>query len=281
MRGVCLLATVLVAISVPVASARQAANSVTFTDTTGEPDVADITTVTVSNDDNGLIALQVDIANEPALIPGMVVAVDVDSDGDAATGFGPAGIEYAFAVSATGGSFNRWNGTGFEQPATPSFSGSYANGVATFRISAKDLGGSRAFTFFAMASVGVDTSTPTTDRAPDEGQALYAYDVRIAPKLVAGKATTLPSPARHGRFVTVRLPVAISDTGDPAASPLVTCSARVATKALPARRKSFSHGVASCAFLVPATARGKTLRGTIAVTLRSVRVSRPFAVRVS
>ena len=52
--------------------ARHASNRKSFPDSIGEdPQAPDVTSVTVSNDDTGLITFQINISNRPALTPDM------------------------------------------------------------------------------------------------------------------------------------------------------------------------------------------------------------------
>jgi hypothetical protein len=65
---VLLLALLLAGLVVPGAAARSASNAVTFTDPSGDSGAAaDITTVDVSNDDNGVITLKVSLPNRQPL----------------------------------------------------------------------------------------------------------------------------------------------------------------------------------------------------------------------
>ena len=117
---------------------------VTFEDSTGEdPAEADITSVVVSNDDAGLITLQVTLSNRPELTSDMHVAVFVDTNKNATAGAGPdaEGTELEIDLAQNDVALGRWNGSTFDfSAASPSsLIYSYANG-ATFKIKAADLG---------------------------------------------------------------------------------------------------------------------------------------------
>ncbi len=60
-----------------------------------------------------------------------------------------------------------------------------------------------------------------------------------------------------------------------------TCAATVAFKPIPAVSHTFANGVASCIWQVPKTAKGKTLRGTITLTVKGVKVTRSFSAKIS
>jgi hypothetical protein len=79
---VLLLMLALAGFLVPGALARSASNAVTFTDPSGDSSTAaDITTVEVSNDDNGVITLKVSLPNRPSpeqLSDVLVIAINND-----------------------------------------------------------------------------------------------------------------------------------------------------------------------------------------------------------
>src|SRR6476646_2591147 len=68
-------------------SARHLKNSTTYPDSTGEDAAApDITSVTVSNDDAGLITLQVNVSNRPTLTADMYFLILLATDKNQSTG---------------------------------------------------------------------------------------------------------------------------------------------------------------------------------------------------
>ncbi len=122
----------------PLASAspaRSSDNSVTFQDSTGENPKIDIQTVTVSNDDAGLITFQINIPDQPALTGDMLIDITADTDANPTTG-DPQSLGGDYAIELFQGQVNlfRWDGTSFTRrlgdPPESSLIFSYANGVA-------------------------------------------------------------------------------------------------------------------------------------------------------
>src|SRR5215218_9595801 len=77
-----------------------AANSVTFQDSTGEdPQAPDITSITVSNTDAGLVSFRINVPNRPQLGFDMLAEVYVDTDFNTATGDPElAGVDYVIQL---------------------------------------------------------------------------------------------------------------------------------------------------------------------------------------
>jgi hypothetical protein len=71
-----------------------------------------------------------------------------------------------------------------------------------------------------------------------------------------------------------------NDTGAVLAGGQVTCSATVGGRRLTARIHRIVNKEARCVWLIPSTARGQTIRGSIAVAFEGVKVSRSFAATV-
>ena len=91
------------------------ANSVTYTDSTGEdPQAPDITTIVVSNNDAGIISFQINIPNRPTLTPDMGIFLFIDSDANAATG-DPDNLGAEYVIQSLGGEIIlfKWDGTDF------------------------------------------------------------------------------------------------------------------------------------------------------------------------
>jgi len=272
-------------------STRSQANSQTFTDSTGENAAApDITTIQVSNDDAGNITFQVNISNRPALTPDMALFMLIDADNNAATGDPQAaGADFLLQLVPGDVALFPWAGTDYGN-AAPAASLNYSYGAAgaTIHVNASDLGKTRAFNFYTLVFSGIttdasgnpDLTNAVADRAPDNGS--YAYQVLTKLVLTSTAFTTAPKPARAGKSFTVGLAANENDTGGPVQSGTVSCSATIAAKTLPAvRRGSLANGIATCIWKIPKTARGKTIRGTITVTVRGVALKKGFSAKIS
>ena len=282
----------------PTGGASSSANRVTFEDSTGEdPQGPDITTVTLSNDDRGTLAWVINVPNRPTLTPDMEFDILINSDSNTATGAPELlGADYILVlIGPIGGpaeaALFRWNGTDYTLTGVPQSSliFGFANGAATIRMNASELGNARRMQFAALALTGValgpdgqlNYDNARIDFAPDVGRGMYSFDVRITPpRLVVRSFGVRPPTPRAGRPFSVFVTFARSD-GTPPTAPSVTCRATVGGRALSPSGSSVTGGRATCRWALPGTARGKTIRGTVTVRSGGLRVSRPFTARVA
>lgn len=274
----------------------------------------DITNMTVRNDPAGMVSFQ--IASATAIVANHAVAVFVDSDKNAGTGFnlGPVGVEYyMFGGPETGVAFLAWNGSTFVEANPASFSvGAAAANVTDFRISRSDLGNTTGFNFLVI-SISIDGEEVNFwDFAPDSGS--YAYDLAISQcsngqdddgdgkidaadlgcsgttdndesddpvTLKAGKASVKPAKPKAGTRVVVSVPVTRVETGNAIDGGAVACTAKiVGGKAFRGAGK-VAAGRAVCTFKVPLTAKSKLVRGTVAVSFETATARAPFSFRVA
>ena len=99
-----------------------------------------------------MITFQINIPNRPALTD-MFVLIFIDSDNNFQTG--DEGVEYAIELDPGSVGLFQWNGADFVPAASQtSLTYAYASGAATIRISASDLGKTKAFAFAAIAFSG-------------------------------------------------------------------------------------------------------------------------------
>jgi hypothetical protein len=289
-----LLAVAAVVAMPTSALARTAAatsNSKVFTDSTGEdPSAPDITTIDLSNDNAGLITFKINISNRPTFTDDMLLDVFLDTDRKASTGDPQnLGADYALELVPGAVTLYKWNGTDFRTaPSQSSVTFGYASTGATIRASARDLGNTKGFNFYADAVAGVtidssgnpDFSHVHDDAAPDPGHGLFTYPVLTKLTLSVKAFTTGPKPAKAGKKFVASLAANESDTNGPVEAGTVACSATIGSKHLAATAHRVSNGIASCAWSVPHDATG-TLHGSVTLTVQGVKVVRTFAVRVS
>ena len=119
------------------------------------------------------------------------------------------------------------------------------------------------------------------DVAPDQGHGTFAYQVLAKLTLTVGAFTTSPTPAKAGKSFSAGLAVTESDTSAGVDSGTIICAATIAGKAVRVKTKRLVDGVAVCVWSLPKTARGKTIRGSIAVAVQGTQTSRAFAARIS
>jgi hypothetical protein len=271
--------------------ARIAANTATFADSTGEDAAApDITSITVSNNDAGLIRIRVEIPNRPTLTPDMRLLLFLDTDSNEATGEPGAGTDYLIGLIAGSVALLRWDGTTYSTAGVTQTSlvYSYANG-ATLTISANELNATKRFKFAAIATSGIvidasgnpDVTNAKNDQAPDPGHGLYSYDVKTAPlALVVKSFGQTPKSPKAGGSLVVFLTAARSDTGATIKAGTVTCRATLAFKPIAARVHKITGNRATCAFTIPRTATGKTVRGTIGLQFEGLTARRTFSAKI-
>ena len=279
------------------APARATTNSVTFQDSTGEDALApDITTVVVSNDDQGNLTFVVNTPNRPTLTADMLFLLFLDTDANSATGDPDSlGADYAIELDgplggAAGAGLFRWNGSDFTSQGVPQSTlvFSYANGP-TLKVNASELGGTKRFGLGVFAVSGVallpsgdpDFTNVHIDLAPDAGHGFYTYDVMTTPpSLVVKSFSTNPLKPRSGKAYSVVLVYARSDGAAPTGTGGVTCKATLGGRALRASASTLIGTRATCTWAIPKTAKGKTVRGTISVQSGGLKTSRPFAAKV-
>ncbi|HEV8102880.1 MAG TPA: hypothetical protein VGP69_03990 [Gaiellaceae bacterium] len=273
-------------------AARTTANSTTFTDSTGEDASApDITSVVVSNDDAGLITFKINISNRPALTPDMTGLIFLDTDQVATTGDpNSLGSDYAIELDPGSVGLFKWNGSTFvAAPSQASVTYSYDTTGATIRVSASELGKTKGLNFGVDVYSGItldangnpDFTNAHDDLAPDPGHGFFAYKVQTKLTLSVQAFTTSPKPAKHGKSFVAGLAITESDTGGPVQSGTVTCAATIATKHLAPLGHALKNGIAGCIWHLPITSKGKTIRGTVTVTVQGVKVSRSFSAKIT
>lgn len=291
-----LLALGVAMVAVPTAAfgnpAHAGSNSATFPDSIGEdPAAPDITSVAVSNTDAGLITFKINISNRPALTPDMTVLLFLDTDQKPTTGDPQSvGADYAIELDPGQAGLFKWNGSDFvTAPSQSSLTFGYDPTGATLRVGAADLGGTKGINFGTFAVSGITTdpngdpnfSNAHEDAAPDAGHGFFSYSVVTKLTLGVVAYRTAPKPAKAGKNFVAALAATESDTGGPVKSGKVRCSATIGTSHIAAAGHAVANGIAVCSWHVPRNARGKTIRGSIKLTVQGVTVKRTFAVRIT
>jgi hypothetical protein len=287
LRSAALALCALLLLSVPAG----ASNSQTFADSTGEdPAAPDITSIVVSNDDAGLITFQINVSNRPSLTQDMLFVIFLDTDDNPGTGDNrTGGADYALQLVPGFADLFKWNGSDYAAaPSQTSVVFSYASTGPTLKVSASDLGGSKAVNFSvdAVSGVTVDSSgTPVlasahTDSAPDPGHGMYAYKMLTTVKLTVVSFTTSPSPAKAGKAFTATIGATENDTNAPIKKGTVGCHATLGGRPFADEGQGVLNGLAICAWKLPKAAKGKRFSGTVTVTVQGATVTRNFSVRV-
>jgi hypothetical protein len=270
----------------------------TFQDATGEDaDAPDITTITLSSDDAGLLTLQVTVPNRPTFTSDMELMVGFDTDDDPSTG--PAdicGSDYLLVVTpvaaddgATTASIGRWDGLRFANYKSYPSLFRYADGVATITVDRSALGGTGKFGFFVAVASNIDFANDDFDNlheddAPDAGT--YSFDTGLQPlppvvatKLLVRQAVLVPAKPKAGKQVIFGVAF-VDDTGVVPSEGAVTCRASVGKQSLRASARQMVDGGAACAWPVPRGTKGKLLRGSLDVEAEGLELRKSFAVRI-
>jgi len=272
-----------------------AANSTSYQDSSGENPVApDITTLTVSNNDAGVISFKIDIPNRPQLTQDMLVLVFADTDANPQTGDPDSlGADYVIQIFGGEAGLFRWDGTDFTRragdPPATSLIFSYQGGI-TITISAAELGNTKRFGFAAIVISGVvidpvtgdlDFTNSVSDVAPAAGAGFYQYEVKITPPtLVVRKLTPAPKKPTAGKAFTLRLVAARSDTGAVVQNGRVTCVGRIGNARLKAQVQRVVAGAATCTWNLPPASKAKTFRGSVAVVFEGLKASQSYAGKI-
>jgi len=119
----------------------------------------------------------------------------------------------------------------------------------------------------------VDSQDLGCSSATDENEADDPVNVRL------GAAKAKPAAPKAGSVATVSAPTTRVETGKPLESGSVTCAAAYPGKKLKGSG-SVVAGNAVCKLKLPATARGKTVRGVMTVKYKTASATRPFSFKV-
>jgi hypothetical protein len=278
---------------------RLAANSAEYADERNEAAGApDIGNVVVSNDDAGRIDFQVAVPSHPSLTQDMRIRLWF-SDGHPATGLTHNGADGFILVDGflldfgTAALYRCQDSVCIPAAYSQEDSElgfSYASG-ARFTSFAEELGVrtelSTRLDFWVEVGAGYaydattqlfDLTNVRRDVAPRSGES-WTYAVRVD-AVVARSLSSRPRIVRAGDRVTVRMHVVRADTGATIRSGTVSCAARVGSARLRVPSGRFVGGRATCSFRLPSGATGKTLRGSIAVTVAGKTVGRTFTRRI-
>lgn len=281
--------------ALPQGASATSANSQTYNDSTGEnPAAPDITTLVTSNTDAGIVSFRINVPNRASLGQDMLLDLFVDTDNNTTTGSQDIpGIDYVIELVRGEINLFKWDGTSFTRrfgdPPSVSLRYTYNAGY-TVSISAAELGNTKRFNFYVevLSGIGVDPVTgdldftnAVGDAAPGGGSGFFPFTVIVAkPTLLVRKVTTTPKAPAAGKQFTLRMTAARSDTGAVLRNGRVTCVGRAGTTRLKARSARVANGAVTCIWLIPAKAKGKTFRGSVAVVFEGLRATRSHSARI-
>lgn len=283
------------AFSAPAVPAGTTTNTTTYQDSSGENAAApDITTLTVSNTDAGVIQFRVAIPNRAQFTQDMLLLLFVDADANPSTGDPTElGADYVIEIFGGEAALFRWDGTNFTRrpgdPPATSLIFSYQAGV-TITISAAELGNTKkfGFSFIAVSGIAIDPTTSdldftnaVADIAPAASAGLYQYEVKITPPtLVVRSLKATPKNPTAGRSFTLRLVAARSDTNAVVQNGRVTCVGRIGKARVKAQLQRVQGGAAVCTWNLALAAKGKTFRASVSISFEGLRAQQGYSARI-
>jgi hypothetical protein len=269
-------AALAVAVGAPVAVA---AGTKTGADPAGDAGAGfDITSLTVSNDNAGVITFRIAVPAVAALPDNFAVGIALDTD---LTSEGSP-VDYVITAVRNVAVLVPINAAGAGAPFIPrSLTTTFEPGVVSIAIDRKDLGSPRALllsvTSFTVAPGGAPITDVNTDVAPAGGVLLYP--LKLPTRLAVRSTVFSPKPPVPGsRFragVFVR-DVTFGAPGEPAQGGRVTCRFTVGGAKVTAARSLTKAGRATCAGNVPLDAAGESIRGTLTYALNGAVVTARF-----
>jgi hypothetical protein len=220
----------------------------------------------------------------------MDIAIFLDTDQNAKTGSPDFdGAESMIDLSGNSVDLGTWDGTdlSFAKPSPSSLVYSYASGGPTITFNAGDVASAMTgFNFFVAVASGIggtlqnpDYSNAHFDFAPAMGHGVFNYPIKITP-LQLSVVSFKTSAAKAGQPFTASMVVGATQAGALQNDAVLTCSAKAGTAKLAAKVHGFSGGKAICGFQVPKGAKGKTITGTVSVSVQGLQVSKPFSVKI-
>jgi hypothetical protein len=236
----------------------------------------DICASNVVTNDNEVFTIFVHLHDRSAFAALDSYRVLLDTDSSPATGGSPdpavvAGAEYVIDLAAGASRLSSWTGAAFAPVAVqPSIPTEWIEGYGpALQIERAALGDPKAFGVIFATANGADR-----DLAPDTGSWPYTTTPL---RLTAGRLAV--APARAGAPLRAEMEVTRSDFDVPLDEGRIACGAKLAGKTL-AGRGRFTGDVVRCTWRLPQDARGKRVRGSVAVTFQQVTATRSFRVRV-
>jgi hypothetical protein len=252
------------------------AAEISYSDPAGDSGPApDITTVSVSNTEDGTTTFKIGIGNYASSFPqfptALMVWVNVSLDLDKSAATGVMGAEAQISLDGRGTlELTRWNGTDLAEVAQPQLTSSFANGLITFTIARRELMDTKGFAFSVRSFYipGPPGGVVSTDSAPNRGLPDLTYDLVLPAPLVVkpiiGKPMATPAAPVAGKRFTVSFPVTSSVDGKPLTTGTAECKTTVAGKTVP-HTHTFSSGTLKATVKVPKAAQGKQLKIAVKV----------------
>jgi len=254
-----------------------------FADPGNDEDAApDITDVRVADKKDGWISFAVSTPNHATLPEESILVVLIDSDNRVGNRDADADAELQIAYLGGEAVLERLDpGAGEWVPdeAPTRVRARNSGNVVTIEVHRSELENAPRFGF-SLTSATVDIAAQVVlgiDFAPEVGE-FFRYTLANKPalSLVATRLSATPSRPRAGKPFAVNLAVRRSDTRRGITSGTVSCKGRLEGKPLKGKG-TVARGAGHCSFVMPRSAAGARLRGTISVRVDGKSVTAGFA----
>jgi hypothetical protein len=213
----------------------------------------------------------VDLANQTKLEENQLVVILIDSDLNQETGLNGVDALLAMVTGDEVGLF-RWNGTQFVVSESQSAYG-YHYGGFRLAVARSELALTTGTLRFFVLTFPAESGDASPDSSfaeytlPNDPLTLQIARFTAAKTVVAGKRYTAALQARR------------SDLAELSSAGEVVCAAKVGAKKVKVTA-TFPADRATCSGVVPKSAKGKTLKVTVTLTLDGVRVTRTASIKV-
>jgi hypothetical protein len=213
----------------------------------------------------------VDLANQTKLEENQLVVILIDSDLNQETGLNGVDALLAMVTGDEVGLF-RWNGTQFVVSESQSAYG-YHYGGFRLAVARSELALTTGTLRFFVLTFPAESGDASPDSSfaeytlPSDPLTLQIARFTAAKTVVAGKRYTAALQARR------------SDLAELSSAGEVVCAAKVGAKKVKVTA-TFPADRATCSGVVPKSAKGKTLKVTVTLTLDGVRVTRTASIKV-
>jgi hypothetical protein len=262
------------------------AGTASFSDSAGDSGEApDVISITVANDDQGLISFTVTIANRATFGPDDAVAIPFATNAPGRAGVREDGVNFVLGLEGTQGAFlERWTGADMVvvRPAPSSLRGSFADGVVTLTVRQDDLvpgfpslAVPTELSFYVLGVSFNGAVVVAEDDAPDASDQFWSYRLVQPPRIIVTYFRA-PKIAKPGAVLVARVGAAWSDTGRVVKPTKVSCRAKLGSRVLKGR----ASAPVLCSWTLPTHSAGMTLRGTVTLTSSGMSVTRSFTTRV-
>lgn len=272
-RALLLLVAAMALIIVPLGAAEMS-----YSDPAGDSGSGpDITTVSVSNDEAGVVTVKMPVS----LVPWSLIGMMVDGDRNQSTG-DEFGLEGMVAIADVGGVVvaAALDTDGDELPGV-SVPASFVDGVLQYSFPREAFSIDQAFAFGFISALVADGEPELGDLAPADPcmmidvrcSQLWVYELTgVAPlppppsavKPMIGKPVSAKAPMAGKKF-TVKFAVTSSVDKTPLKTGTAECKTTVAGKTV-RHTHSFKGGVLKATVKIPKAAKGKKLKIAVKVT---------------